>query len=99
MTYATPFDMSDIAVLRAELVLRDRRIAQLQNQVDDLTFAVTKSDSIRVGVTRTLECARDGLLVASRLTEDERVHQSFAIVEQFFSGKANAESQGFSSSP
>ena len=88
MTSTMPFDMSDIAVLRAELVLRDRQIADLQKQIDELTFAVTKADAIRVGVSRALECARDGLAVASRLTEDDRVHQSFKVVEQFFNGVA-----------
>ena len=81
-----PFDMSDIDALRAQVVLRDRQIADLQKQVDDLTFAVTKSDAIRVGFARALECARDGLAIASRLTEDERVQNSAAIVEQFFKG-------------
>lgn len=86
MTYTMPFDMTDIAALRAQLVLRERQIADQQKLIDDLTFAVNKSDAIRIGFARALECARDGLAVASRLTDDERVQNSAAIVEQFFSG-------------
>lgn len=89
MTYIMPFDMSDIAVLRSELVLRERRITELQKQIDDLTFALSKSDAIRVDLSRVLECARDGLAVASRLTDDDRVRQSASVVEQFFYPKSH----------
>lgn len=92
MSFFTSLDTSDVVALRAELVSRDRKIAQLESRVDDLVVAVTKSGSARVDVTRVLECARDGLLVASRLTEDERARRGSEIVEQFFGGKNNAES-------
>lgn len=69
-------------------IVRDREIADLQKRIDELTFALNKSDSIRVSYARLLECARDGLAVASRLTDDDRVRESAKILEDFFRGES-----------
>ena len=66
---------------------KDRRIAELEKQVQDLRYALCRSDGIRVDMARLLECARAGLSIATRLTDDERVSESAAIVDRFFRGE------------
>ncbi|OCQ94019.1 hypothetical protein AMR42_14435 [Limnothrix sp. PR1529] len=68
--------------------VQDREIADLQKRIDELTFALIKSDLIRVGYARLLECARNGLAIASRLTDDDRVLESAKILEDFFRGES-----------